>query len=257
MNENLVVVVVSVAVSGIVSVAVAIITYFITEKGKIAYSEQAKIISDLTKKKYEGIEEIRLVIKELAGYEDLSVTEPKGIIIKEWKEKHIIIPAIFYSYETLQEFDNKLHKCIAQYGHCVEPRVMVFLIVLRNTLSEYFWVCMRMGVENELLKWLGIGLYPEVRGWEKYIEKCLIRSMNNANSKYYARSGVIYDYYWKKYTKFFDESKISKLLCDEKSLLHIVMDNRDEIWKFINQAEEQGINSEEAIKRYFQEVLGF
>jgi hypothetical protein len=42
----------------------------------------SKIVSDLIKEKYKGIEEIRIVIKKLSRYEDLCMTEPDDVIIK-------------------------------------------------------------------------------------------------------------------------------------------------------------------------------
>ena len=162
MENSLMTVIISAAVSLSISLLSKLFDYF-TERKKIIYTEKSKIVSDLIKQKYEGIEQIRIILKKLAVFEDLGLTEPDDMKIKDFQNKKVIIPGIFYSYEFLGDFTYELDQCLGKYSHCIEPKVTVFLIMLRNLLMDYLILCKKLKISDDLIRWSSIVFYEEVR----------------------------------------------------------------------------------------------
>ncbi len=252
MDDNIKTIIISAIVSATISLLSALFSY-IADKRKIIYTEKSKIVSDLIKEKYKGIEEIRIVVKKLSRYEDLCMTEPDDVIIKEYKDKKVIIPEIFYSYESLYNFISELNECIGNYGHCIEPKVIVFLIKLRNILTDYLILCQKLKVSDELIRWSAIPFYDEVRECDKQLEKYVIQTMNKTNSKYYARSGFFYELYMKKYQRFFERTNLYKTIYSDNSLLKVIISKQDEIDRVVSEA--AGEEKEEVLKKYYEENL--
>lgn len=252
MENSIKTVIVSAAVSASITLLSKLFDYF-TERKKITYTEKSKIVSDLIKQKYEGIEKIRIILKKLAVFEDLGLTEPDEMKIKDFQNKKILIPGIFYSHESLGDFTYELDQCLGKYGHCIEPKVTVFLIILRNLLMDYLILCKKLAISDDLIRWSSIAFYEEVREFEKIIERYLIQTMNQTNSRYYARSGFFYDYYWKKYQKYFKGTNLYKTIYSENSVLRVIVNNRDELDGILSAADEN--DREKVIEKYYEDNL--
>jgi len=230
LDDNIETVIIATVVSGFVSLVLQLISYF-TERSKITHAEKSKIISDLVKKKYEGIEAIRLLVKEMSLIEDLGLTEPEDLLINDFKGKQILIPGMFYTYESLSNFTSELNRCLSEYGHCMEPKVTAFLIVFRNVLKDYVTFCKRQEISDELLRWSSIPLYDEVRDCEKKIDKYIIQTMNKTSLKYYSRTGIIYEYYREKYYRYFVKTNMYKMIHSADSLLKQAIKKKADIAK--------------------------
>lgn len=204
-----------------ISFVVALFTSLLTHLlgfSKLRYTEKMKIVSELSKKKYEAISKIRDEILILAQQEDLSVTENKDSLIDQFKENSVYTPACCYSYETLSGLALSLNTLYTKYGCCLRHKTVVLLIYIRNFLWEYTLEYQRYGLSDEVLRWASVPLYEGLMKWYKIFDRELICSMNRPSMKYYAHSGLRYFFLLKIYGIYFTQTKPYKYLRKKDSL---------------------------------------
>lgn len=234
-------------VTAVISFVVALLTTLLTHflgNFKLRYTEKLKITSELSKKKYEGITKIREEIGILAHYEDLCLTEDEESLIPENIGKKRYTPACCYTYEALFNTASTLNDLHGEYGHCLRHTSVIYLVYIRNFLMDYGLKCSRAGLPEEELRWASVPLYEGIHKWYKMFDKELIRSMNRPSMKYFAHSGLKYDFLLKVYGWYFKRTAPYKYMNDETSILNQVINNRDEI---IAQYEETIIEKSEEI----------
>lgn len=219
-------------ITAIISFIVALFTTLLTHflgNFKLRYTEKLKIISELSKRKYEGITKIRKEIEILSQYENLCVTENEENIIPENIGKKIYTPACCYTYESLMEISNILNDLYGEYGYCLSHIPVIYLVYIRNFFMDYGLKCSRAGLPDEELRWVSFPLYTEIHKWYKKFNKQLIKSMNRPSFKYYAHTELKYNFFLKIYGLYFKRTKPYKYMNDENSLLNQMIQNRDKI----------------------------
>lgn len=102
---------------------------------------------------------------------------------------------------------------------------------------------METGYLDEELCWASVPLYNSIHHWYKIFDKELISSMNRVSTKYYAHSGIVYNFLLYFYGLYFKSSFPYKYLNDESSILNQMINQRDEI--IANYEEEIVKNSDE------------
>lgn len=217
-------------VSAIVSLTVTIITtvfVHMLEYSKLISAEKAKIVGELSQKKYEGIEEIRKTIEVLAGYEDLVVTDEDNLI-PELRGKIVQTPACCYDYNTLLEVANSLNAIHGEYGHCLGHRCVIYLVYIKNFFYCYAKKCRNADISDDELRWISVPMYKKIHKWYKMFVNELIHSLNKPTTKYYSHTGVIYNVLLKVYGWYFKASEPYKYLNDESSKLNRWIKNREE-----------------------------
>lgn len=169
---------------------------------KLRYTEKLKITSELSKRKYEGITRLRKEINMLSQYEDLCITEEDSLI-PENVGKKIYTPSCCYSYEELFEISNILNNLYGEFGHCLRHISVIYLVYIRNFLMDYALKYRRAGFSDEELCWISVPLYEGLHKWYKKFDKELICSMNKTSMKYFAHSGLEYNFLLKIYGLYF------------------------------------------------------
>ena len=213
-------------ISALVSLFVTIFTTVLTHilgKSKLRYKEKVKIIGKLSIKKYEGITKLRSEIGILAQYEDLCITENIETLIPENIGSKNYTPSCCYTYETLFKITSTLNDLYLEYGHCLRHTSVIYLIYISNFLLDYGLKCQRASFPEDMLRWISVPLYPEILKWYKMFDKELIHSMNKPSTKYYAHSGLQYNFLLKLYGCYFKKSKPYKFLNNKNSLLNITI----------------------------------
>lgn len=207
-------------VAAIVSLIVTIVTTFLTHflnYPKLVFAEKAKIVGELSKKKYEGILKIREAIEPLSLYEDLCVTEPEDSIILPLKGKTMQTPFVCYDYKRLTETACDLNDLHKEYGHCLQSIPVMYLIFIRNFLFDYAKLCHNLGIDDEEMRWVSVPIYSGIHIWYKNFHKALVKSMNRPSTKYYSHSGLIYNIILKVYKYKYIHSKMYKCVYGKKS----------------------------------------
>lgn len=218
--------------AAIISFVVALFTTLLTHflgNFKLRYTEKLKITSELSKRKYEGIRKIREEIRTLSHYENLCVTEDEESLIPENIGKKIYTPACCYSHENLLNTSSILNDLHGEFGHCLRHTSVIYLVYFRNFLLDYALKCSRAGLSDEVLRWVSVPLYEEIHKWYKQFDKELIRSMNRPSMKYFAHSGLKYNFLLKVYGWYFNRTKLCKYMKDEQSVLNQMILNPDKI----------------------------
>lgn len=218
-------------ITTVISFVVALITTLLTHflgNYRLRYTEKLKIVSELSRKKYEGITKIRKEIGILSQYEDLCVTEDEETLIAENVGGKVYTPACCYTYEALFEVSRTLNKLHGEYGHCLRNTSVIYLVYIRNFLMEYALKCSRAGLPEEELRWASVPLYAGIHKWYKMFDKELIASMNKPSMKYFAHSGFRYTVLLKIYGWYFNQTAPYKYINDEKSILNQMLNNQDE-----------------------------
>lgn len=207
-------------ISAITSIIVTLLSLLVTYLlgiSKLRYSEKVKIVGELSKKKFEGIKEIRSEITILQTYEDLGITEDEEDLIPENRGKKIYTPVCCYSYDNLSDFSSKLNDFHGKYGCYLRDSSVIYLVYIKNFLRDYMMACKRNGLTEKELRWVSVPLYNSFHKWFKIFDKNLIRSLNKPNMKYYAHSGVKYNLLLKLYGIYFSRSFPHKYLNDPNS----------------------------------------
>lgn len=220
-------------VTAIISFVVALLTTLLTHflgNFKLRYAEKLKIASELSKRKYEGITKIRKEISILSQYENLCVTEDEDSLIPENIGKKVYTPACCYSYETLIEISSVLNELHGEFGCCLRHTSVIYLVYIRNFLMDYALKCRKAGLPDEELRWASVPLYGGIHKWYKRFDRELICSMNRPSMKYFAHSGLKYNFLLKIYGLYFKQTEPYKYMNDEKSVLNQMIHNRDEIF---------------------------
>lgn len=101
---------------------------------KLRYTEKLKIASELSKRKYKGITQIRKEIHILFQYEDLCVTEDEKSLIPENIGKKVYTPASCYTYKTLVEISRTLNDLYGEFGCCLRHTSVIYLVYIKNFL---------------------------------------------------------------------------------------------------------------------------
>ena len=226
--------------SAIVSLVVTIITLLVTHllgNLKLVYAEKAKIIGELSKAKYEGVNEIREKIKILSQYENLSITENPEDLIPENIGGKVYTPSCCYDYATLIDFASTLNDLHGIYGHCLSHRSVIYLVYIRAFLMDYLQKCSLVGFSNQMLRWVSVPLYSGMHKWYKRFDRELIRSMNRVSRKYYSHSGMVYNVLLKLYGIYFNHTKPYKYMNDDDSELNILIDNPENIMALVDDEE--------------------
>ena len=187
---------------------------------------------------------MREEISILSQYENLCVTEEQESLIPENIGKKVYTPACCYSYETLMKIANILNDLHGEFGCCLRHTSVIYLVYIRNFLMDYALKCNRAGLPDEELRWASVPLYKGIHKWYKKFDKELIRSMNRPSMKYFAHSGVKYNFLLKIYGLYFERTEPYKYMNDEESVLNQMINNRDEI---ISQYEETIIEKSDDI----------
>lgn len=229
-------------ISLIVTICTLIITHFLDYQ-KMIFAEKAKIVGELSKQKYEGIAKIRTEIEILSRYENLSLTEERDSLIPENVGKKIYTPAACFDYKSLSNISCKLNDLHSEYGHCLRHRSVIYLIYIRNFFFDYTVKWLETGYLDEELRWASVPIYNSIHHWYKIFDKELISSMNRVSTKYYAHSGIVYNFLLYFYGLYFKSSFPYKYLNDESSILNQMINQRDEI--IANYEEEIVKNSDE------------
>lgn len=219
-------------VTAAISFVVALFTTLLTHclgNFKLRYTEKLKIISELSKRKYEGIAEIRKEINILSQYENLCITEDEDSLIPENIGKKVYTPACCYSFEALMQISSILNDLHGEFGHCLRHTSVIYLVYIKNFLMDYALKCSKAGFPDEELRWASVPLYEGIHKWYKKFDKELICSMNRPSMKYFAHSGLKYNFLLKIYGLYFKRTEPYKYLNDEKSVLNQVINNRDKI----------------------------
>lgn len=219
-------------VTAAISFAVALITTLLTHllgNFKLRYTEKLKIASELSKRKYKGITQIRKEIHILFQYEDLCVTEDEKSLISENIGKKVYTPASCYTYKTLVEISRTLNDLYGEFGCCLRHTSVIYLVYIKNFFIEYALKCGRAGFPDEELRWISVPLYEGIRKWYKKFDKELIYSMNKPSMKYFAHSGMKYNLLLKIYGLYFKRTAPYKYMNDKKSILNQMIYNRDKI----------------------------
>lgn len=217
--------VVTAAISFSVALFTTLLTHFLGNF-KLRYKEKIRITSELSKRKYEGIEKIRKEIGILMQYENLSITDKK-LLIPENVGKNIYTPSCCYSYEDLVKIANILNSLYGEFGYCLRHTSVIYLVYIRNFLVEYCEKCKNAGVSDEELRWVSVPLYEGIHKWYKSFDKELVCSMNRPSLKYFAHSGLKYNFLLKIYGLYFRTTAPYKYMNDENSMLNQVIYNRD------------------------------
>lgn len=235
-------------VTAVISFVVALFTTLLTHflgNFKLRYTEKLKITSELSKRKYEGITKIREEINILSQYENLCVTEDEDSLIPENIGKKVYTPACCYSYEALMKISSILNDLHGEFGHCLRHTSVIYLVYIKNFLMDYALKCSRAGLSDEELRWASVPLYEGIHKWYKRFDKELICSMNRPSMRYFAHSGMKYDFLLKIYGLYFKQTEPYKYMNDEESILNQMINKREEI---IAQYEETIIeNSDEIV----------
>lgn len=220
--------------TAIISFVVAILTSLLTHflgNFKLLYTEKLKIASDLSKIKYEGITKLREEIDILSHYENLCVTEDEDILIPENIGGKVYTPACCYSYKSLTEVADVLNELHGKYGHCLRHTSVIYLVYIKNFLVDYAVKCGRAGVPDEELRWISVPLYKGIHKWYKEFDRELIHSMNKPSFKYFAHTGLKYNFLLKVYGLYFNKTEPYKYINDENSILNQMIYNREEIFR--------------------------
>lgn len=220
--------IVTATISFFVALSTTLLTHFLGNF-KLRYTEKLKITSELSKRKYEGITKIREEIRILSQYEDLCITEDEDSLIPENIGKKVYTPACCYSYEVLMEISSVLNDLHGEFGYCLRHKSVIYLVYIKNFLMDYAIKCSRAGLPDEELRWASVPLYEGIHKWYKKFDKELICSMNRPSMKYFAHSGVKYNFLLKIYGLYFKRTEPYKYMNDEKSVLNQMIQNRDEI----------------------------
>lgn len=210
-------------IAAIISFVVALFTSLLTHflgYFKLRYTEKLKITSELSKKKYEGITKIREEISVLSQYENLCITEAEDSLIPELIGQKVYSPACCYSYETLLDIAHTLNDLYGKYGCYLRHSSILHLTYIKNFLLEYALACKRHRLSDEELRWASVPLYRGIRKWYQNFDKELICSMNKPSMKYFAHSGLIYNFLLKLYGLHFKQTKPYRYLSNKKSLLN-------------------------------------
>lgn len=236
--------IVTAAISFVVALFTTLLTHFLGNF-KLRYTEKLKITSELSKRKYEGITKIREEINILSQYENLCVTEDEDSLIPENIGKKVYTPACCYSYEALMKISSILNDLHGEFGHCLRHTSVIYLVYIKNFLMDYALKCSRAGLSDEELRWASVQLYEGIHKWYKRFDKELICSMNRPSMRYFAHSGMKYDFLLKIYGLYFKQTEPYKYMNDEESILNQMINKREEI---IAQYEETIIeNSDEIV----------
>ncbi len=220
--------IVTATISFVVALFTTLLTHFLSNF-KLRYTEKLKITSELSKRKYEGITKIREEIRILSQYENLCITEDEDLLIPENIGKKVYTPACCYSYEALMKIASTLNDLHGEFGCCLRHTSVIYLVYIKNFLMDYAFKCSRAGLPDEELRWASVPLYAGLHKWYKKFDKELICSMNRPSMKYFAHSGLKYDFLLKIYGLFFMRTEPYKYMNNEKSVLNQMMYNRDEI----------------------------
>lgn len=219
-------------ITAIISFGVSLLTTLLTHflsNFKLRYTEKLKITSELSKRKYEGITKIRKEISVLSQYEDLCITEDENSLMSENIGKRAYTPACCYSYDDLFEISRKLNDLHGEFGHCLRHRSVIYLIYIKNFLFDYAIKCRNAGFSDEELRWISVPLYEGIYKWYKKFDKELICSMNRPSMKYFAHSGLKYNFLLIIYGLHFKTTEPYKYMNDEKSLLNQMIQYHGEI----------------------------
>ena len=165
--------------------------------------------------------------------------EERDSLIPENVGKKIYTPAACFDYKSLSNISCKLNDLHSEYGHCLRHRSVIYLIYIRNFFFDYTVKWLETGYLDEELRWASVPLYNSIHHWYKIFDKELISSMNRVSTKYYAHSGIVYNFLLYFYGLYFKSSFPYKYLNDESSILN----QRDEI--IANYEEEIVKNSDE------------
>lgn len=206
------------AISFIVALLTTLSTHFLGYF-KLRYTEKLKITSELSKKKYEGITKIREHIRMLSQYENLCIIEDEDSLLPELKGKKVYTPACCYSYKELWELAKSLNDLYGEFGCCLRHSAVLYLIYIKNFLLDYALKCKEHDLSDQELRWISVPLYKDLHKWYKSFDRELICSMNRPSMKYFAHSGLWYDFLLNIYGIFFKHTKPYKHLNDMGSLL--------------------------------------
>lgn len=215
-------------ISFIVALCTTLLTHFLGNF-KLRYTERLKITSELSKIKYDGITRIRKEISILAQQEDLCITEGQDLLISENIGDKIYTPACCYSYDELCKISAVLNDLYEEFGHCLRHTSVIYLIYIRNFLMDYTSKCKRAGITNEELRWISVPLYTGILKWYKKFDKELICSMNRPSMKYFAHSGLKYNFLLKIYGLYFKKIEPYKCINEEKSKINQIINHREEL----------------------------
>lgn len=220
--------IITVGISFVVALLTTLLTHFLGNF-KLRYAEKLKIIAELSKRKYEGITKIREEICILSQYENLCITEDEDSLIPKNIGKKVCTPACCYSYEALIEASCALNKLYMEYGCCLRHTSVIYLAYIRNFLLDYALKCRSASLSDDELRWASVPLYKGIHKWYKRFDKELIHSMNKPSMRYFAHSGVKYNFLLKIYGLYFKRTKPYKHMNDEKSVLNTFIHNREEL----------------------------
>ena len=223
-NIEITATIVSALVSLIITIVSKVFTHLLGNQ-KLIFKEKAKIIGDLSKKKYEAIEKINEAIEALAQYEDLSITESKEGWIEEFLDNSYYTPAICYSLKDIADFASKLNEIHKDFGNCLTHRLAIKILLIRNFLMKYRAFCIENDLSDEEIRWLSVALHSEILKWYKHIKKDLIKNLNKPSTKYYYHSGFIYSIKLNCYSRKIKKSKMHKLIFKENEMFDVYLKN--------------------------------
>lgn len=235
--------IVTATISFVVALFTTLLTHFLGNF-KLRYTEKLKITSELSKRKYEGITKIRKEIGTLAQYENLCITEDEKSLIPENIGKKVYTPTCCYSYEALSKIASTLNDLHGEFGYCLRHTSVIYLVYIKNFLIDYCLKCNRAGLSDEELRWVSVPLYEGIHKWYKKFDKELICSMNRPSMKYFAHSGLKYNFLLTIYGLYFKATEPYKYMNDEKSALNQMIHARD---KIIEQCEKEILEKSDEI----------
>lgn len=219
-------------VTAMISFVVALCTTLLTHllgKFKLRYIEKLKITSELSKRKYVGITKMRKEIRILGQYENLCITEDQDSLIPENIGNKVYTPTCCYSYNALFKVSGVLNDLYGEFGYCLRHTSVIYLVYIRNFLIDYALKCRKAGFSDEELRRISVPLYGEIHKWYKLFDKELIYSMNRPSLKYFAHSGLKYNFLLSIYGFYFRRTGPYKYMNDEKSKLNQMINNREKI----------------------------
>lgn len=137
----------------------------------------------------------------------------------------------YYSYKSLTEIASVLNELHRKYGYCLRNTSVIYLVYIKNFLMDYAVKCRKVGISDEELRWVSVPLYEGIHQWYKKFDRELIRSMNKPSLKYFAHTGLKYNFLLKVYGLYFNKTEPYKYINDENSILNQMIYNREEIFK--------------------------
>lgn len=214
--------IITILLSLIASIVTTLIIHFLSYP-KLIFEEKAKLIGKLTEKKIEGISELRALLRALSSYEDLSLTEPPDNIIPELSSKKLLTPTVFYDYSNFTEFYTSLNDLYAECNSYISLRATMHIIYIKQFLIEYLLLCKNYNVSGEVLRWLSLPLYEDLKKRYQKIDAILIRELNRPTTKYRPKYGFLYQLYLRIYNVLYNRSKLYRHIYDNDGLVNVYL----------------------------------